>query len=305
MTATANPSTPTLINWAEVVGLGVVFGASFLSVHVALAGFAPLWVAAGRIVIGALMLALLCGALHLPLPSLRAGRKVWLHALGMAVFSNVLPFSAIAWAQQHVQSSFVGVSMALVPLFTLVLAHFSLPGERLTLPRIGGFALGLVGVVVLLGTDGLHLGSGNLDLIARLACVGSTVSYALGSIITRRSPPADPVAFSTLSLLLAAALIVPVALLADGMPQALPPLRPALALLYLGLMPTALATLIIVHVIRTAGPTFLTQTNYQVPVWSVLFGTLLLAESLPPQFLIALALILAGLAVSRIGQRRR
>tara|TARA_R110002074_G_scaffold21354_9_gene66483 strand:- start:1194 stop:1427 length:234 start_codon:yes stop_codon:yes gene_type:complete len=64
-------------------------------------------------------------------------------------------------------------------------------------------------------------------------------------------------------------------------------------------LPTALATLILVHVIRTAGPTFLTQTNYHVPIWSVIFGTLILAEPLPPQFLIALALIFAGLLVSR------
>ncbi|MCW1934470.1 EamA family transporter [Pararhodobacter zhoushanensis] len=85
----------------------------------------------------------------------------------------------------------------------------------------------------------------------------------------------------------------------------MPPLRSTLALVYLGLMPTALATLIMVHVIRSAGPTFLTQTNYQVPVWSVLFGVLILSEPLPPQFLAALGLILTGLAVSRVSWRRR
>ena len=69
------------------------------------------------------------------------------------------------------------------------------------------------------------------------------------------------------------------------------------------LIELAFATLILVHVVRSAGPTFLTQTNYQVPVWSVLFGTLLLSEPLPPQFLAALGLILAGLAVSRMARR--
>jgi drug/metabolite transporter (DMT)-like permease len=54
-----------------------------------------------------------------------------------------------------------------------------------------------------------------------------------------------------------------------------------------------------VQVIRTAGPNFLAQTNYHVPVWAVLFGVLLLGEALPASFLAALATILAGLAISR------
>ncbi len=302
MTNLATPSRPTLTNWIEIAALGVIWGASFLSVHVALTGFGPLTVAAGRIGIAAATLALLCVLLRLPLPSLHADRRVWRHALGMAVFTNVLPFAVIAWAQQTVQSSFVGITMALVPLFTLVMAHVALPGERLTLPRIAGVLLGLVGVVVLIGLDGLTLTGEPWHALAQLSCVGVTVSYALGSIVTRRCPAVDPVAFSTASLLLAAAMIVPVALAVEGVPHA-PPAPALWALAYLGLMPTAFATLILVHVVLSAGPTFLTQTNYQVPVWSVLFGTLLLSEPLPPQFLAALGLILAGLAVSRMARR--
>ena len=302
MSTVEAPSRPTLFNWIEIAALGLIWGGSFLSVHVALTGFGPLMVAAGRIAIAAITLTVLCVLLRLPLPSLHADRRVWWHALGMAVFTNALPFAVIAWAQQSVQSSFVGITMALVPLFTLVMAHFALPGERLTWPRAAGFVLGLVGVVVLIGVDGLTLAGDPGHALAQLSCVGVTISYALGSIFTRRCPAVDPVAFSTAALLLAAAMILPVALTIEGVP-AVPPAPALWALAYLGLMPTAFATLILVHVVRSAGPTFLTQTNYQVPVWSVLFGTLLLSEPLPPQFLIALGLILTGLAVSRMARR--
>lgn len=302
MTDTASPYRPGLVNWAEIVGLGVIWGASFLSVRIALDGVAPLWIATGRIAIGALTLALLLGLLRIPLPPL-ADRRLWLHIAGFALFSNALPFALIALAQQHVQSSFVGITMALVPLFTIGLAHVFLPDEKLTLPRVAGFVLGLIGVVVLIGTDGLSLGSGAVELVARLTCVLVTLSYSIGSIIARRSPRSDPIAYTAASVILAAVVMVPLTLALSGIP-ALPPLRAGLAVAYLGLFPTALAALIMVHVIRSAGPTFLTQTNYQVPVWSVIFGTLILAEPLPPQFLIALGLILAGLAVSRVTWRR-
>lgn len=303
MTDIAAPHRPGLVNWAEVVTLGVIWGASFLSVRIALDGVAPLWVATGRIAIGAMTLALLLVVLRIPLPP-RSDRRLWRHIAGFAVFSNALPFTLIAWAQQHVQSSFVGISMALVPLFTLGLAHVFLPDEKLTLPRVAGFVLGLVGVVVLIGTEGLTLGSGALELVARLTCIVVTLSYSIGSIIARRSPRSDPIAYTAASVILAGVAMVPLTLALAGMP-AWPGARPALALAYLGLFPTALAALIMVHVIRSAGPTFLTQTNYQVPVRSVIFGTLILAEPLPPQFLVALGLILGGLAVSRVRWRRR
>ena len=77
-----------------------------------------------------------------------------------------------------------------------------------------------------------------------------------------------------------------------------------MAILYLGLFPTALAQILLVQIARSAGPAFLSTVNYQVPVWSVLFGALLLNEVVPPQLFAALALILGGLLLSRAPRRR-
>lgn len=101
-------------------------------------------------------------------------------------------------------------------------------------------------------------------------------------------------------------MILPVALIFDGWPDFTAAGTGAIAaVLYLGLFPTALATLLLVTVIQSAGPTFLTQSNYQVPLWSVLFGTVLLGERLPASFLAALVLILAGLAITNAPIWRR
>ncbi len=62
--------------------------------------------------------------------------------------------------------------------------------------------------------------------------------------------------------------------------------------------------MLLVYVIQSAGPSFLSLVNYQVPVWAVLIGMVVLGEDLPPQFIAALALILAGLAVSQTRLRR-
>lgn len=286
---------PGLTNWLRIIALSIIWGASFMNVKLALDGFGPFTIAAMRICIAAVALYVVARAMGLVLP---ASRKIWAYAIGFGFFSNVLPFSLLGFGQSYVASGFAGITMAAVPLFTLLLAQKFIPGEKMTLPKIIGLGLGMAGVVTLIGPRAFASTGANLENMARLACVGSTLSYAIGAIITRRCPPVPLAAFSAAGLLAAAVMILPTALLIEGVPTFDGNLKPLLSVLYLGLMPTALATLLLVQVINSAGPTFLTQANYQVPVWSVIFGTLVLQERLPAQFLAALGLILTGLLVS-------
>ncbi len=289
------PTTPTLGNWIALITLGLIWGASFLGIAVALEGFAPVWVAAGRIVIGALTLSGIALALRVPLPR---SPRVLAFALGMGVFSNALPFFLLGWSQQHVTSGFAGISMAAIPLFVIGFAHFLVPGDSLTRPKALGFALGLVGVGVLIGPGVLAASGSELEELARLGCLGAALSYAVGAILTRRCPEVHPLGFGMVALWSASAMMLPAALLTDGLP-ALPEPRPLIALLYLGLLPTGFATLLLVGVIRSAGPSFLSQVNYHVPVWSVLLGVLVLGEDLPGRFVLALAIIIGGLMLAR------
>ena len=298
---------PTPLAWALLCLLGLIWGGSFLGVEMALTGFGPLTVAALRITTAAIILiavAMISGD-GLPPTGTTRGRRIWLYCLGMAVFSNALPFSLLSWGQEHVTSGYAGITMAVVPLLVLPLAHFFVPGERLTTRKGFGFLIGFVGVVLLTG-PGAVIGAVNDDLVglARIACVTASASYACGAIITRLAPSGPYLSFAAAGLLLASCMIVPIALLVEGVP-AWPDLPALLGVLYLGLFPTALATFLLVYVIQSAGPSFMSFVNYQVPVWAILIGMVVLDERLPPQFIGALALILAGLAVSQARLARR
>jgi drug/metabolite transporter (DMT)-like permease len=169
--------------------------------------------------------------------------------------------------------------------------------------RVAGFVVGFVGVVLLVGGGGGSAGADGAVGLARFACVAASCSYAVGAIVTRLAPPGPYLAFAAAGLLIAAALILPLALIVEGVP-AFPPPAALAGVVYLGVLPTALATVLLVYVIQSAGPSFLSLVNYQVPVWAVLIGMVVLGEELPPQFIAALALILAGLAVSQARLRR-
>jgi drug/metabolite transporter (DMT)-like permease len=204
-----------------------------------------------------------------------------------------------------VTSGFAGISMAVVPLFVLPLSHFLVPGELINRIKIIGFLFGFAGVVLLIGGDKILASATPSPLMftAQLACVTASSCYAIGSIITRLCPPVTALSFAAAGLTLGAIVLIPVALLIEGVPDA--SFGTAFAgLAYLAVFPTAIATILLTILVRRAGPPFLSLVNYQVPVWAVVIGALVLDEALPGHFLIALAVILAGLFIAQLGRRR-
>ena len=296
---------PKLRHWLGLLGLGMIWGASFLAAKIALQSFEPLTIAAGRIGIAAVVLSCFAYLRGLSIPRLddQTGRRVWGYIAFFGVFANAIPFSLLNWGQTYIASSFAGISMAMVPLLVLPLAHMMVQSERMSMLKVIGVLLGFLGVLILLNPREMFIGSGaSLESLARLACFGAAVCYALSTVNTKRCPPVSTIMFSALGLIFGFICIVPIALLAEGIPD-IPSLSAMLGLLYLGLLPTALATLLLVWIINAVGPTFLTSVSYQIPLWAVFFGSVVLNEILPASFFIAFILILGGLLLSQLRPR--
>ena len=292
-------SAPNARDWFLLAILGLIWGSSFLAVSVALRDLDPLAVSTGRIVIGATILCVVAVATGqgLPSTSTKTGRRIWLHCLGFALFTNALPFTFLSWAQQHVSSGFAGITMAAVPLFVVPLAWLFL-NENMTVRRLMGFLIGFIGVIVLIGPAAIGGLGSTTENIARLICLVASLCYALGTMVTRTAPKVPLLSYSAGGLLIASIIIVPIFLLIEGIPQT-PGTDSAISLIFLGVFPTAVATILLVTIINSAGPTFLSLVNYQVPIWAVVMGLIFLHEALPPTFIAALLLILAGLALSQ------
>ncbi|TMV09509.1 DMT family transporter [Ruegeria sediminis] len=291
-------------SWLMVAALGFVWGGTFLIIELVLENMTPFWLAAFRIGFGALLSCavwqLMGGRLFVRPPS----RSALTSLTVIALFSSAVPFALISWGQQYVTSGFTGVSMASVALMVLPLAHFLVPGERMTLRRATGFVIGFAGVSLLIGSQAFESSGEVRELPGRIACLSAAACYALTSVLMRRLPPVDPIGLSSVLLLIGASAAIPAAWAVEG-PPPLPDHRTLFLVAFLGLVPTAAANLLRVTVVRTAGPVFMSLTNYQVPVWSVVLGAVFLGEPLPPALLWALLLILGGVGLSQYGALRR
>lgn len=289
-------------HWSAIILLGFIWGGAFLSTRIALEGFGPLWVATGRAVIAAAVLLPLAWATGQLRGLLRP--RVLAHVVAFGVIAVAFALSALAWGQQHVPSAFAGAAMGAVPLLVLPLAAVFSPEEAINRWKVAGVLLGFAGIATLAGPEALRPLGADLEPLGRLACIACAAGYAVGSIITRGAPPVGPLGFSAASLAVGALILLPLALLAEGAPE-LPPPRPALALLWAGVGPTALGAVIRFLVIRSAGSVFMSLTSYMVPLWAVLLGWAVLGEPLDPGTLGGLALILTGIATTQIAPRGR
>ncbi|MDA9207578.1 DMT family transporter [Octadecabacter sp.] len=284
---------PTPFNWLSIGLLGLIWGGTFMVVAIALEGYGPLTVACARTTLGAMTLLLLVRIMRRPVPK---DLSVWRYLAVIGVLNTALPFALLSWGQQYVPSAFAGISMAALPLFVFPLAH-AFSDEKMSLRKSLGVVIGFVGAAVLVGPGAFDFSQGSLAL-PQLACVGASLSYAVSSVLTRRCPPVDSISMAAITLVIGALCLVPAMLIFEGMPTWVDG-RAGYAIVFLGLVPTAFAALLRVQTIRTAGSVFMTLVNYQVPVWAMIFGALVLSEALPWRFFVALALILCGLAVSQ------
>jgi len=292
-----------LAEWALLLALVALWGSSFLLVRVALDAFTPLAVTAGRLLIGAgVLILLLMVTRRRPPLSLRT----WLFFVAMALIGNALPFFLIAWGQRDIPSGLTGILMAVMPLVTLLLAHFLVAGERLTRRRLAGFMVGFIGVLVLTGPEARAAMIGReASFTAQLAVLGAAVCYGVAAIIARRGPVLNPVVTAgwvlAIAGLVAGGFLLAAALRAGGAAVVHDTIGvgPALALLALGALSTALATVVYFSLVARAGPTFLSLINYMIPVWAVVLGALALGERLPTRAFAALGLVLAGVVLAR------
>ncbi|MCG6659655.1 DMT family transporter [Halomonas campisalis] len=292
-----------LSHWGLLVALAVIWGSSFALTRIAVAELTPAMVVAGRNMVAALGLLALVVVLGRAWPR---GRRVWGFMLAIAVIGNMAPFLLISWGQQRIDSGLAGILMAVMPLVTLVLAHFLVPGETLTRQRLLGFSIGFVGILALIGPAALReLGGRGETLVAQLAVLLAACCYAVNAIVSRHKPASDAWSTSALVLGMAWLLTLPLALTpylggaSPGLSLSELSAGALWAVLVLGIVCTALGSVVFFTLVAAAGPTFLSLINYLIPLWAVVIGILFLGERPEWNHLLALLLILAGVAISQ------
>jgi len=288
------------LDYLLLICLAALFGMSFTLTSIGVRDIPPLTLAAGRLLVAFFMLYPLMRLNGQRMPAIGG---VWVAIFGSALFGNALPFALVSWGQVSVQAGLAAIFMAIMPLVTIVLAHWLTDDEKLDRWKIVGVLFGLAGVIILIGWSALQsLGD---ELLRQSAILIAAICYAINALITRKLTHLPRWSTITALLFAGSMLLVPLSLLMDDPWQIQTSLPSILSLLGLAIGPTAIATVMILIIIGRQGASFLSQINFLVPVFGMLFGVVLLGERLPADAYIALAIILTGIGLSRLSRQRR
>ena len=212
----------------------------------------------------------------------------------------MLPFALLSWSQTRIESGLVGILAALTPILVGFTGPLLAREDRLTSGKVIGLLLGFAGVVVLMGPEALA-GLGGPELLGQLAAAGGAVAYAINAIMARRGVEIPPLEAAAGWTFWGALFSTPFAIWTWADP---PEPMAWVMIVVLALGATGVASIAYFVLLRSVGPTFVSQTNYILPLFAVGLGALLFGERLDWNAAAALVLIGLGLITTQDGWRR-
>jgi len=262
----------------------------------------PLTIAATRITIGAIVIATIVLLKGKKLPS---HSSIWIKGSLIGIIGTGIPFVLISWAVQYINSGTAAITMSIIPLSVFIMAHFIHPDEKMSWMGLFGILFGICGIVVLF-YDTLMSGTGHdLETYALIAMLISAFGYALANILIRKYVKTDPINTTFVMLTTSALLIWP---LAASFEQPLTinfGVNEIISLSYLGILPTGLATMVLVIFTQKAGSTFVSYNTYFIPIFGVIAGYLFLDESLKQTTFLSILFIIIGIYIAQKQKKRQ
>lgn len=289
-----------VFDWIVLAFLVICWGSAFAALRISTEHVGPFWNTAGRLMVAAPVLALVVGAgrERPPPPSDRA----WLVYAAIGLVGLAAPFALFAFSAQRLPSAVNAICNGASPIFTALLAHLFVAGDRLSPRKALGVLVGFAGLAVLVAPR-LQAGA-TVEAEALGAALFGAVLYAVANVLTKRAPALPAAVGALMMCLWAGAFGLAAALLLEPVPTATP--WPALlAVVALGVFPTGLASVGFVYLVRRRGPVFMSMAVYMAPLWATAVGIVVLGERPGWPAFAALALILAGVALTTYAPRAR
>lgn len=279
--------------WAGLLVLSLIWGASFLSVHVALEEIGPLTSVAHRTGWAMLILWIYVLLRRLTLPK---DLRVWGAFLLMGLLNNVIPFSLMAWGQLHIETGLTSILNASTAIFGVIAAAIFFADERLTPRKVIGVATGFLGVCIAIGLGAFK--EFDIRSLGQLAVIGGTISYALAGVWARKTLGHLTPQVAAAGMLTGASVVtIPAAWIIEGpMTLSLQP-QTWLAIGYYAIVATAIAYMLYYRVLALAGSGNLMLVTLMVAPVAIILGALVLGEALPLRAYIGFAILALGLLI--------
>jgi drug/metabolite transporter (DMT)-like permease len=289
---------------AATLGLmTLVWGTTWAAITISLRGIPPFTGVALRFAIASAMLIGYARLKGIPLAatSRRDRRLRLLHAL----LSFCISYGIVFWSEQWVPSGLASVLFATFPLLVAVMAHFTLPEEKMTIPVLVGIGLGFAGIAVIFAEDFEILGGSMVALAAVVMLISPLASATVSVAVKKWGSGMHPVPFNAMAMVVATGVMGVVAGIAERhRPVVLDP-GPVAALLYMAIAGTAITFPLFFWLLEHMEARQVALIGYGTPVVALLIGVVFMGEPMTNRTWVGSAMVVIGVAVASQTRRDR
>ena len=282
--------------WLSLSILVLLFGSAFSFIELSLERYSPSFIAFFRVFVAFIILSIICIKRNVKFDFV-SNNFILLFILGLT--GTTFPFLLISWGQLQLSSSYTGVLIGFMPLFTLLGSHY-LNYEKLNLKKVIGFIIGFGGLVLLSFDSIINIQDNLVYFMSFLAIVLAAFFYATNALLVKKILHIGVLPLSTIVLFFSSIQLVFLLDINEFITLSKNIYaKESISLLVLSLFCTAIATLIYYKIIENYGPNFLSLVNYPVPVVAVIIGVIFLNEVFSYNLVFSLFLVLWGIFLSR------
>ena len=279
--------------WLLMLLLGLIWGGTFFLSEILLLELSPFQIVFHRVSIAALVMVLYITIKGIALP--KDGR-IWLALAVMGLLNNAIPFSAIVFGQQYITGGMASILNSTTAFFGVMLSGIFLKEEAITMPKVIGVIMGILGVIIIMGFD--TLSSLSLTNIGQILIILSSISYAFASIWGKFQVKNLGVEVTATGMLITSSVwMFILATMMEGLPFEALSMRSTLSLLTFAILCTSVAYLLYFAILKQAGAANLTLVTIIIPPFALILDALALGEMVSLQELIGFVIISLGLLV--------
>ena len=272
--------------------LGAIWGSSFFNIKIATYSYEPYTLALIRVILATVTMLAVSYIYNIKIHAFSRNWKIY--AL-VGICNITIPFSLIAIGTNKIDSYLAAMLMSTTPITGSILAHFFIKDEKISFLKSIGIILGFTGILLLF-FDKLIINESNY-LFVLIILLGSTFYSVSGILILKKLKKSGNINVTTSTLIWSVISLLPLSFLFEEPLKSTPTFESTLSLIYLGVIATGFAWWLRFKILSNNGIVFQTQVAYLIPIFGVIFGTLILDEQITWKVLASLIIIMSGIYI--------
>ncbi len=277
---------------AGFIIISLIWGSTWLAIKIGLDSVAPFFGVALRFTVAFIILLAILKVRGEKLPTDKNSVILYLQ-LGICSFS--LPFALVYWAEQHIASGLASILFAFYPFVVMVLSHYILDDEKITIYKTTGLIAAFLGLILIFGLDVSFSSSATKGMIAVIISVIFQASSLV--FVKKNGKHISPIAMNVGGMIVGLPVMYAIAFSTESFSSVHFDAKGILSIFYLGSFGTVVTFVVYYWLLKRVQAVLLSFVSFITPILAVIFGALILNETLSPNIFSGAALVLFGLVI--------